>query len=355
MSVEDLLRPEIRALRSYDAALQETGALRLNANEVPTSLLDIGASIELNRYPQVRPEKLCRLLATLYGATPEQLVVTRGSSEAIDLLIRACCRAGSDRVLSLAPSFAMYEHYARIQACAFDQLELQAAKNFTATSDEILAACAPETRILFLCSPNNPTGNSIPETVIDEVLRARAEQSLVVVDEAYVEFSSRPSVLPLLEKYNNLVVLRTLSKAGGLAGLRCGAALAAPSIVAALRCIQAPYAFATPVLDATEAALASDLRDMRTAQIDETRHERQRLANGLSNSVLIDKIWPSDANFLLAKTGAMDELQRICAEHDISLRFFGKTIPGCVRITVGSKPENDRLLAVLNATSRSAT
>ena len=223
MSIVKLARPEIQALHAYEAAEQVDDTIRLNANESPRRSAIGSFRRPLNRYPEVRPQGLQRALAERFGCAADELLVTRGSSEAIDLVIRTFCRAGVDSVLVTSPSFSMYRHYAEVQGARLVEVQTLAEQDFAIDIDAVLAACDDSTRLIFICSPNNPTGTTLARDELERLLQTRGNASAIVVDEAYVEFGENESVTSLLGRYDNLLVLRTLSKALGFAGARCGA------------------------------------------------------------------------------------------------------------------------------------
>ena len=258
MSIAKLARPEIRALHPYEAAEQVDNTVRLNANESPRSLAVGHFRRPLNRYPEVRPQQLGKTLAERFGCAPEQLLVTRGSSEAIDLIIRTFCAAGRDAVLVNSPSFSMYRHYAEVQGARLIEVPTLAERDFAVDVRDILDACDHDTRLIFICSPNNPTGTTLPREELETLLRERGDRSAIVVDEAYVEFGEKPSATELLADYDNVLVLRTLSKALGFAGARCGAVAGPAEVIRMLSAIQAPYALSTPVIECVEDALLSE-------------------------------------------------------------------------------------------------
>ena len=348
MSVVKLARPEIQALRPYEAAEQVDDTIRLNANESPRTM-DAGSFRRpLNRYPEVRPLGLQRALARRFGCQPEELLVTRGSSEAIDLVIRTFCRAGQDSVLVTSPSFSMYRHYAAVQGAALIEVATRPERDFEVDIDEILAACDDSVRLIFLCSPNNPTGTSLPRQDLLRLLEARGDRSVVVVDEAYVEFGDKPSVTELLPRFDNLLVLRTLSKALGFAGARCGAVAGPRAVIRMLAAVQAPYALATPVVECVEDALQADQLENASEVVNEIVAERQRLVEAFGNYDFISKVWPSDANFLLVRVDDAARVMRRCAELKVLLRHFGGDLEDCIRISVGSPADNDQLLRALD-------
>ncbi len=347
MNIVKLARPEIQALQPYDAAEQVDGTIRLNANESPRYTGTSQFRRPLNRYPEVRPASLQRALAARFGCAPEQLLVTRGSSEAIDLVIRAFCRAGEDSVVVTSPSFTMYRHYTEVQGARLVEVPTLAERDFAIDVDDMLAACDDDTRLIFVCSPNNPTGTTLPRSELERLLAARGERSAIVVDEAYVEFADAPSVTELLGRFGNLLVLRTLSKALGFAGARCGAVAGPEAVIRMLSAVQAPYALATPVVECVEDALQADQLEAARENVADIIAERQRLQSELAAFGIVTKIWPSNANFVLVRMADADAVMRHCADHKVLLRHFGGELDDCIRITVGSRADNDALLRVL--------
>jgi histidinol-phosphate aminotransferase len=338
-------REEIVALRSYVAGDQHHDAIRLNANEAPLS----GDEPALNRYPQIRPVTLRDRLSTLFDVPPENLVVTRGSSEAIDVLIRAWCRAYRDSLVTTPPNFEMYRVYADIQGIRTINVPLDLENDFRLDAEAVIAACDETTRLVLLCSPNNPTGTLIPREDILRIVSQQAGRSIVVVDEAYVEFSDRESLAGETAAHGNLVVLRTLSKAHALAGARCGAAIANAEIIDIMNKVLPPYSFATPVVDAVLETLTSERIETAQAAIAAIVAERTRLYDALQNLSCIHQTWPSQSNFLFARfanlAAALDFLQ----ERGILIRDFSKAagLENCARITIGTRDENDALISAL--------
>lgn len=348
MSILDIARPELRALQPYQAAAQVVETVRLNANEAPSSNTTDPFRRKLNRYPEVRPEGIRAALAARFACAPEQLLVTRGSSEAIDLLIRGFCRAGIDNVVTTAPTFSMYRHYAEIQNSELREVPTDPNDDFNVDAGALLRACDDNTRIVFVCTPNNPTGTTVPRSQITELLQQLRGRALVVVDEAYIEFANTPSTSELLDQFENLVVLRTLSKALAFAGARCGAVLAATDAIGLLNAIQAPYALATPVVECVEDALQEHYLEVAAADVQKIAAERQRLAQALREYAIVEKIWPSSANFVLIKVKDVDRIRTACEQHKVLLRYLGGDLSDCIRITIGTPDENNLLLQVLS-------
>ena len=348
MTILKLARPEIAALHPYKAAAQVDGTIRLNANESPRSTASGNFRRPLNRYPEVRPATLQAALAGYFRCRPEQLLITRGSSEAIDLVIRSFCRAGEDSVLVTAPSFSMYWHYAAVQGARLIEVPTIAERDFAIDVDDILAACDESTRLVFVCSPNNPTGTTLPRAELERLLQERGDRSAIVVDEAYVEFGEQGSVTELLDDYDNLLVLRTLSKALGFAGARCGAVAGPAAVIRMLDAVQAPYALATPVVECVEDALQADQLGEARELVAQIVAERERVSEALRGYPFVTRVWPSDANFILVRTTAAAEIMEHCAVQKVLLRHFGGELADCIRITIGSPEENDALLRALD-------
>lgn len=343
----ELARPEIRNLRPYRAASYEDGLLRLNANEAPWRPLGDTSAGGLNHYPDVRPDALTQALARHYGLPAGQVLVTRGSSEAIDLLIRCFCRPNRDAIIICPPTFGMYAVYAQIQDADIIEVPLLADSGYALDLDGIAAVVSERTKLLFICSPNNPTGNRITTAQIEAACDALAGNGLVVVDAAYTEFADTDPTGALLEQRDDIVVLRTLSKALGLAGARCGAALAAPAIVDLLGCILPPYAYPTPCAEAALAGLADEAE--LGARIDSLRAERTRVAESLQTLPGITEVLPSEANFLLVRATDPAGCVAAAKRGGVLIRDFSwdPATPGCLRITIGNRAQNDQLLEAL--------
>lgn len=347
-----LARPQIAKLNAYTAAAQQPDTTRLNANEVswnPGADFGSPAQQQLNRYPQVRPWQLREHLASLYGVSPEQLLVTRGSSEAIDLLLRVFCIPSMDNIVITPPTFGMYRVYADVQQASVKELRLRAENNFQLDIGQLLATADKHTKIIFLCSPNNPTGNSLSSSDIESLLANRMGQSIVVVDEAYIEFSQGPSVLRLMAKYENLAVLRTMSKAHGLAATRIGTVIANPDVIRLLDSVLAPYAVSAPVIELGLQALSAASLARTELSVKQLLVERNRVIDALSACTIVDRVWHSDANFVLARFRNLAEALKKLAAGKILIRDFSAE-PGlrdCARVTIGSRSENDRLLVAL--------
>jgi histidinol-phosphate aminotransferase len=345
----DLARPEIRALKPYEHASWEPTLVRLHANELPWRSPADTTAEGLNRYPEPHPLELAARLAPLYGVAPECALPGRGSDEGIDLLVRAYCRAGVDSVIICPPTFGMYAVTARIQGAGVVEAPLRRDRGYALDVDAILAALTPQVKLVFVCTPNNPTGNALTAADIlrlADMLRGRA---LLVIDEAYADFSDVPSSAALLGRFPGIVVLRTLSKAYGLAGARCGILLADPGVVGLLRRIIQPYAVTQLTIEAVQRALEPAALAVTRERIARIIAERGRVAAALAALPGVQKVWPSAANFLLVEfADAAAAVERTRAA-GLLLRDFRRT-PGlehALRITIGSAEQNDRLLRSL--------
>jgi histidinol-phosphate aminotransferase len=346
MSIAELAREELRALQPYEAAQQVDSTIRLNANEAPWNSCADRFRRPLNRYPEIRPGALAQTLGAYFGCDPSRLLVTRGTSEAIDLLIRAFCREGKDNIVTTTPTFSMYGHYAAVQGAAHRTVATLPEKDFEIDVDAVLEACDEQTRLIFVCSPNNPTGTLVPRPALLDLLERRGDRSAIVVDEAYIEFSGEPSAVELLDAHPNLVILRTLSKALAFAGARCGTVMGPVDVIRILNAIQAPYAMSTPVVECVEDALRTAAIDEAKGRIAEVVAERERLMSAVASFRFVETVWPSAANFFLVRVDKGDTVVRQARDNGILLRDFGGNLPNCIRVTVGSQAENDRLLTV---------
>jgi histidinol-phosphate aminotransferase len=277
------------------------------------------------------------------------LLAGRGSDELIDLLIRSYCRAGQDKVIICPPTFGMYGVAARIQGAQVLEVPLRTAAGWAVDAQGLLERCDPLVRLVFLCSPNNPTGNRFERQEILALARALEGRALLVIDEAYVEFSKEASLLAELAGRPGMVLLRTLSKAHGLAGARCGALIGHADVVALLRKVIQPYALTQLTIEAVFRSLQPAALEQSRARITALTAERERIAAALAGMPGVLRVWPSDANFLLVEFhDAADSLQRAHAA-GLLLRDM-RAAPGlarALRISIGSQEQNDRLLECL--------
>jgi histidinol-phosphate aminotransferase len=345
----ELARPDILALQPYQHAAWEPSLERMHANEMPWRADGDVTTAGLNRYPEPQPVELIEHLAKLYGVAPENVLAGRGSDEGIDLLVRAFCRAERDSVLICPPTFGMYKVSARVQGAGVVEVPLLKEQGFAFDVDSVLATWREGIKLVFVCSPNNPTANLIERGVLERLCEALTDRALVVLDEAYIEFAQTDSAVQLLERFPNLVILRTLSKAYALAGARCGAVLAHPDIVSLLARVITPYALPAPTIEAVLRLTDTAHQAQAQARIAEVLAERARVAEALGRTACIRRVWPSATNFLLVECADAAQVLNAAVSARLIIRDV-RSQPGlgdCVRITIGTREQNDRLLAGL--------
>lgn len=339
---EGVFRSHLAKVKPYSSARSEfEGEARvfLDANENALGSPS-GLGMPLNRYPDPTATELREVVSRRRGVEPRQVFVGHGSDEAIELLIRAACEPGRDRILITPPTYGMYEVSAEINAVDIVRCPLR--PDYSLDAESVVKALDASVKIVFLCSPNNPTGNVLSTAEIEKVLAAAP--GLVVIDEAYVDFSARPSWVERLKQFPRLVVLQTLSKAWGMAGLRIGFAFADSEVVRVLNMIKPPYNVGAD-------AQSSALRAMRDdawfrGSVSTLLEERSRVTSELSRIEATRKIYPSDANFVLVKFDDARRLYEYLRSRGIIVRDRSKVTlcEGCLRITIGAPQENTELL-----------
>lgn len=336
--LDELVRPNIRTLQPYSTARDEYAggeiSTWLDANESP---YDNG----VNRYPDPHQRELKRRIAALKGVREGQIFLGNGSDEAIDLAYRIFCTPGRDNAVSIAPTYGMY----RVAADTNDveMREVALGDDFALPTDALLAAADERTKLLWICSPNNPTGNAFPTREIERLLRTFA--GMVLLDEAYIDFASEPGFLSRLDEFPNLIILQTLSKAWGMAGLRLGLAFAAEPVAELFARVKYPYNINGP----TQREVLERLSRPITAQVEELRRERLRTAQALADCRAVERVYPSEANFLLVRTAAPDRLYEALIRAGVIVRNRSRVAgcAGCLRITVGRPEENDLLIRTI--------
>ncbi len=347
--VLSLVRPEILGLTPYSSARKEaqTGRIWLDANENPQTP-SAGRPL-FNRYPEPQPPDLIAQLARYYAVAADNILVTRGSDEGIDLLLRAFCRAGQDSILITPPTYGMYAVSAAIQNAGVLSVPLVAEKNFALDAAAVLEAVTPSVKLVFLCSPNNPTGALLERTEVLRLAKNLLGRAVVVVDEAYLEFAGTRSLTEELPANPNLVVLRTLSKAFGLAGVRCGVTIAGSRLIGVLQKIIAPYPVPSPVLQAALSALSTAGLAAARASVQQIVAERIRVAATLARLPAVRRIWPSDSNFLLF--AVTDSARMMAATRAVGVVLRDRSrdhgLANCVRMTMGTPEENNAALEVI--------
>lgn len=342
MNIEDVLklvRPNILGLEAYSTARDDCGSnqpeIFLDANENPYNN-------GINRYPDPHQKALKAKVAEIKGISADSLFIGNGSDEAIDLVYRVFCVPGASNAVSIAPSYGMYEVAAAMNDIEFRKVQLR--PDFSMDTEAMLSAADSKTRLMFICSPNNPTGNSFPVEQIEDILERFG--GVVVLDEAYIDFSVRPSLTSLVKRYPNLIVLQTLSKAWGMAGLRIGLAIADPAVIALMSKVKYPYNINVLAQKMALMKLDEAAKDKAVAEI---VGQRFRLEKELAKCPEVKGIYSSDANFLLVRFENPDEVYERLLAGGVIVRNRSKVsgCEGCLRVTVGTPAENDRLLRLL--------
>jgi histidinol-phosphate aminotransferase len=345
--VLSLARPDILELQPYQHAKWDPTLERMHANEMPWRAQGDNSAAGLNRYPEPQPHALVERMAKLYGVPSSRVLVGRGSDEAIDLVVRAFCRAGVDDVVITPPTFGFYKVAARIQGAGVVEVPLR--RDPFALDVPAIVEAGRRAKIVFLCSPNNPTGNAFPAADLLRIVRELSETSLVVVDEAYLEFSGAASLAARIDEHPNLIVLRTLSKAYALAGARLGTLVAAGEIVELLKRIIPPYAIPSATVEDVLALTEAPQRAIAAARIRTLLDERAKMAERLARARAIVRVYPADANFVLVECRDARAVLEAGKSVGLLVRDFSAYpgLAGCLRISVGTPEQNERLLTAL--------
>ena len=336
--INKFVRENIKNLKPYEAArhLINDPAVFLDANENPYET-------EYNRYPDPWQRQLKEKIASIKNYPAGQIFIGNGSDEAIDLLIRIFCEPGTDNMIITPPTYGMYQVSASINNVETIKVPLE--NDFSLEPEKILNAANKKTKLLFLCSPNNPTGNILSSETVEKVIKAF--DGMVVIDEAYIDFSSTPSWHQRISEFNNLVVLQTLSKAYGMAGLRIGLTFACQEVIDLLNKVKPPYNISIINQKAALNALENELH--YKSQLEEIIEERERIADLLDIFSFIKEIYPSEANFILVEVSDANDLFNYLRKDGIIIRNRSNVLQceGCLRITIGTPEENDLLIKKL--------
>jgi histidinol-phosphate aminotransferase len=337
--IESLARKNIRALIPYSSArddFQGNRGIFLDANENPYGTL--------NRYPDPHHKKLRSSIGKLKGLPPENIFLGNGSDEVIDLLMRVFCVPGTDKCLTFTPTYGMYEVAAAVNDLTIVRVPLDG--KFDIDINQVDPYLSDKTiKLIFICSPNNPTGNSFSSKTITDIIKRFS--GIVVIDEAYIDFSERGSFLPFITSYDNLVVMQTFSKAWGAAAARVGIAFACESITRYLYKVKPPYNISG--LNQREALRRLENPGRFRKQITAIISERKRMEKVLSKIDSVIDIFPSDANFLLVKVKNADLIYKKLTAREIIVRNRSSVVDNCLRITVGTKEENNILVKALKS------
>ncbi|MDN3594486.1 histidinol-phosphate transaminase [Zunongwangia endophytica] len=343
INIQDLVRENVKKLKPYSSARDEykatgTEMVFLDANENPYQT-------DVNRYPDPHQRNLKDELAKIKEVQPEQILLGNGSDEVLDLLFRAFCEPGKDNVISLPPTYGMYKVLAEINN--IENREVLLSQDFEPNISEILSKIDENSKLLFLCSPNNPTGNTFSEEKVIELLQKF--KGLVIIDEAYIDFSGKESWLSRLQQYPNLVITQTLSKAYGMAGIRLGICWASEEIIEILKKIKPPY----NVNELTQQRALNRILDVDvvSSEVADILKGRKELVEVLQEVTFVEKIYPTDANFVLVKVDDATSRYHQLIEKGIVIRNR-TTQPLCentLRLTVGTTEENQKLIAALKS------
>ncbi|VAX20095.1 Histidinol-phosphate aminotransferase [hydrothermal vent metagenome] len=343
VDIKALLRDNIKNLKPYSSARDDyTGevGIFLDANENSYGSIPEG---DLNRYPDPHQRKLKKKLSEIKKISPKNIFIGNGSDEAIDLVIRAFCEPGKDKIMIMQPTYGMYKVAAKIND--INIVEVPLTDKFEIDTESMLLAINEKVKIIFICSPNNPTGNILNENLISKILNSF--NGLVVIDEAYIDFAKKRSWITELNNFNNLVVLQTFSKAWGLANIRVGMAFADEGIIEILNKIKYPYNVSGVSQSLILKALENELKKDKVVDI--LISERNKLTEALISLAFINYVFPSDANFLLAKVQNSATVYDYLLEKKIIVRNRSNMIHcnECLRFTIGTEEENKELIEAL--------
>lgn len=339
MNLQQLVRKNIWNLKPYSSARDEfkgEASVYLDANENPHRE-------KYNRYPDPRQEKVKARLATIKGVASEQIFLGNGSDEAIDLIIRVFCEPGIDNIVNPDPTYGMYEVCANINDVELRKVALD--EGFTLNADKLLAATDEHSKVIFLCSPNNPSANLFNASEIEKILTQF--KGIVVIDEAYIDFAPTESWIKRLHQFPNLIVIQTLSKAWGLAAIRMGMAFSSPEIISLLSKVKYPY----NINELAQEYALTQLQKVeeKNAWVADLLQQREVLMLALKDLSFVEKIYPSDANYVLVKVDNANAKYKQLADRGVIVRNRSSVAlcKDCLRITIGTKKENEELITML--------
>lgn len=353
--VDKLTSDSLKALKPYESARRlfaasESGQQQvwLNANESPFANPYEVDDSRFNRYPDCQPSRVVQSYAAYSGVVAQNTLVTRGADEGIELLIRAFCTPDKDNILICPPTYGMYAISA--QTCNVGVLEAPLNPDFSLNVPTI-CEFKDKVNLVFICSPNNPTGTCVDPQQVLAVAQHFADSALVVVDEAYIEFDWQNSWANKLSEHPNIVVLRTLSKAFALAGLRCGFTLADPSVIQAMLKVIAPYPIPEPVAQIAQQALTDEGITLMRDQVDNLNKQRARIKNALLSFPSVELVGDDKANFILFRCAAKNALMQYLIDNQILIRDQSKQrgLDNCLRITIGNEKQNQQLISLLTS------
>lgn len=348
LSIQSLARQNVRELTPYQSArrLGGNGDVWLNANEYAIAPRFELTAQTFNRYPECQPALVINRYAAYAGVDPEQVLVSRGADEGIELLIRAFCEPGKDAILYCPPTYGMYSVSA--ETIGVEGRTVAAKADWSLDLPAIEAALGG-VKLVYICSPNNPTGNVISPDELRAVLDLTRGRAIVAIDEAYIEFCPQATVTGWLQEYPHLAVLRTLSKAFALAGLRCGFTIANSELIALLMKVIAPYPLSTPVADIAAQALSPEGLAIMRQRVTDVTQNREWLLAELRKCDCVEQVFTSETNYVLARFTASSAVFKNLWDQGIILRDQNKQpgLSGCLRITIGTRQELQRVIDAL--------
>ncbi len=351
--IEELATDRVKALTPYLSArrIGGMGHTFLNANEAPKSEAYLLNSLSLNRYPECQPPEVIEAYANYAHVNDDQVLVSRGSDESIGLLIRTFCTSGKDSILICPPTYGMYSVSA--DTAGVEVVEVPPTADFQPDVEAIKAVVNSDksVKVIFLCSPNNPTGTILQQDRLKEILSFTEGKCLVVVDEAYIEFFMQATVVPLLSQYRHLVVTRTLSKAFALAGIRCGFTLADPVVIRLMLKVIDPYPIADPVAQIAVQALSKNGLQLLAKRIEELNTRKEQFIIAVKKLSYVQEVFADHANFILLRFKDGEKTFNDFVQKGIILRDFHSKprLHDCIRITIGSEQEMNEVLALLQS------
>lgn len=351
--IANLATERVKQLTPYLSArrIGGRGHTFLNANEAPKSAAYLLNSTTLNRYPECQPPEVIEAYADYAKVNEERVLVSRGSDESIGLLVRTFCESGKDAILICPPTYGMYSISA--DTAGVETIEVPPRDDFQPDVAAIKAIfdSGKSIKVLFLCSPNNPTGTVLDQSLLKEILAFTKDKCLVVVDEAYIEFCPEATAVGLLDDYRNLVVTRTLSKAFALAGLRCGFTIADPEVIKMMLKVIDPYPISDPVAQIAVQALSKCGLEILATRVKELNDRKQKFIEFAKSLDYVEEVFADKANYILLRFKDGEDLFNTCALKGIILRDFHTKprLKNCVRITIGSEQEMDELIAVMQS------
>ncbi|MEM6781009.1 MAG: histidinol-phosphate transaminase [Pseudomonadota bacterium] len=358
MNVSNIIkraRKTVLDMKPYQSARELVKAsddmILLDANECAYEPF-IGAK-GYSRYAEQQPKGMMDALCRLYDVSSRNIIAARGADEVIEIITRTFCESGKDNIIITPPTFPMYAHSARLQEAGVREVPLT-TPNFELDIEGIKKQIDGNTKLIYLCSPNNPTANLIPQKDILEVCKIAGENALVILDEIYIEYADAPSCIPLIDEYPNLIVLRSLSKAYASAGIRSGYAVAHADIIMLLRKVLAIYPTPVPVAETVQTILSDKNLKRLQDKISETIQMREHYAKELEKLDCVERVYPSDANFFFVKFKNADDIIKRCIDNRIILRdqSYQKDLDNHVRFSIGAKEEMETLFTVLKGGAR---